>query len=75
MITLEKERGALCLECADLDHLEFLPSGDAALTRRASTHSRLKAVVVQFSRARRRYERQGVLIESEALDIVLGGMA
>ena len=68
MITLEKERGALCLECADLDHLEFLPSGDAALTRRAIKHSRLKAVVVQFSRARRRYERQGVLIESEALE-------
>ena len=68
MITLEKERGALCLECADLDHLEFLPSGDAALTRRSIKYSRLKAVVVQFSRARRRYERQGVLIESEALE-------
>jgi hypothetical protein len=68
MITLEKERGALCLACADLNHLEFLPSGDAALTRRASKYSQLKAVVVQFSRARRRYERQGVLIESEALE-------
>src|SRR5947209_1470109 len=68
MVTLEKERGALCLACADLAHLEFLPSGDAALTRRATKHSRLKAVVVQFSRARRRYERQGVLIEPEALE-------
>ena len=28
--------GALCLDCADLGHLEFLPSGDAALTRRAT---------------------------------------
>ena len=28
----------LCLECADLDHLVFLPSGDVALTRlRGST--------------------------------------
>jgi hypothetical protein len=26
---------ALCLSCADLDHLEYLPRGDAALTRRA----------------------------------------
>jgi hypothetical protein len=68
MVTLEEERDALCLECADLDHLEFLPSGDAALTRRAIKHSQLKAVVVQFSRARRRYERQGVLIESEGLE-------
>jgi hypothetical protein len=24
MITLDKERGALCLSCADLDHLQFL---------------------------------------------------
>jgi hypothetical protein len=32
-ITLEEQRGALCLSCADLDHLVFLPSGNAALTR------------------------------------------
>jgi hypothetical protein len=35
-ISLDRDRGALCLGCADLDHLEFLASGDAALTRRAS---------------------------------------
>ena len=29
-ITLVEEKGALCLSCADLDHLIFLPSGDAA---------------------------------------------
>jgi len=29
----------LCLSCADLDHLVFLPRGDAALTRRASRYS------------------------------------
>jgi hypothetical protein len=59
---------AQCLECADLDHLVFLPRGDAALTRRAGKHSRLKAVVVQWAWARKRYERQGVLIEEEALE-------
>ena len=59
---------AQCLECADLDHLVFLPRGDAALTRRAGKHSRLKAVVVQWARARKRYERQGILVEEEALD-------
>lgn len=67
MITLEKERGALCLVCGDLDHLEFLSRGDAALTRRATKHSRLKAVVLQWSRTRKQYERQGVLVEAEAL--------
>ena len=58
----------LCMACADLDHLIFLPSGDAALTRRASKHSTLRAVVVRFSRSRKRYERQGVLIEGAALE-------
>lgn len=57
----------LCLPCADLDHLVFLGSGNAALTRRARKHSKISPVVVQFSRARRRYERQGVLVEEEAL--------
>jgi len=66
-IFLAGERSALCLECADLDHLEFLPPGDAALTRRARKYSRVCAVVLKFSRARKRYERQGLLIEAAAL--------
>lgn len=66
---LSMEKGApLCMECADLDHLVWLPSGDAALTRRAKKHSTLWAVIVKFSRARRRYERQGLLVEEEALE-------
>jgi len=62
------EDKAQCLECADLDHLVFLPRGDTALTRRAGKHSRLKAVVVQWARARKRYERQGILVGEEALE-------
>jgi len=58
----------LCLSCADLDHLVYLPRGDTALTRRARKHSPLSAVVVRFSRSRKRYERQGVLVEEGALD-------
>lgn len=58
----------LCLTCADLDHLVYLPRGDTALTRRARKYSLLSAVVVRFSRARKRYERQGVLVEEAALD-------
>ena len=58
----------LCLACADLDHLVYLPRGDTALTRRARKHSTLSAVVVRFSRTRKRYERQGVLVEESALE-------
>jgi hypothetical protein len=66
-ITIE-DNEALCLECADLDHLEYLPAGDAALTRRARKHSRLSPVVLQWSRTRKRYERQGILAEAEAIE-------
>ena len=67
-ITLERDKGCLYLSCADLDHLVFLPSGNAALTRRARKHSTLNAVVLKWNRARKRYERQGLLVEEEALD-------
>ena len=66
-ITLEEDSRAICLACADLDHLVFLPAGDAALTRRARKHSRLSAVVLKWSRTRKRYERQGLLVEEDAL--------
>jgi hypothetical protein len=59
--------GPVCLRCADLDHLVLLPAGDAALTRRAKKASALSAVVVRFSRSRRRYERRGILVEEAAL--------
>nr|NQU90359.1 DUF2293 domain-containing protein [Bacteroidota bacterium] len=68
-ITLTREKGALCLSCADLDHLLFLQSGDAALTRRSKKHSTLWAVVLKWSRARKRYERQGLLVEEKALEL------
>jgi hypothetical protein len=58
----------LCLRCADLDHLVYLGRGDAALTRRARKYSTLSAVVVRFSRSRGRYERQGLLVEEDALE-------
>lgn len=40
----------------------------AALTRRTRKHSRLSAVVLIWGRARERHERQGLLVENEALD-------
>ncbi|GAA2845676.1 DUF2293 domain-containing protein [Streptosporangium fragile] len=59
--------GPHCLTCADLDHLVFLPAGDAALSRRAKKESGLAAVVVRFNRRRKRYERMGILVEEAAL--------
>jgi len=56
-----------CLDCVDMAHLVFLPAGDAALSRRARKASSLSAVVIEFSRSRKRYERQGLLVEEDAL--------
>ena len=58
----------LCLTCAELDHLVYVPPGDPALSRRARKHSTLSAVVVHFSRRRKRYERQGILVEEAGLE-------
>lgn len=63
-----EDAGPLCLDCADFGHLEFLPAGDAALTRRAKKASGLSAVVVKWSRSRKRYERQGILAEPAAIE-------
>jgi hypothetical protein len=59
--------GPACLGCVGLGGLAFLAAGDPLLTRRAKTKSARWAVVVRFSRSRRRYERQGLLVESQAL--------
>ncbi|TPG34193.1 DUF2293 domain-containing protein [Mycolicibacterium hodleri] len=67
-LLVKTDAGTLCLDCADLGHLVFLPSGDAALTRRAKKLSRLSAVVVRWSARRNRYERQGILVENDAVE-------
>ncbi len=59
--------GPACLRCVGLDDLEFLPAGDTLLTRRAKAKSTRSAVVVRFSRSRRRYERRGLMVEPQAL--------
>jgi hypothetical protein len=63
-----EDSGPQCLTCTDMDHLVFLPAGNAALSRRAKAGSVLAAVVVRWSRSRKRYERQGILVEEAALE-------
>jgi hypothetical protein len=58
----------LCLSCAHLEDLEYLPAGDTALTRRTTKYSQRIAVVVRFSRSRGHYERQGILAETSAVE-------
>src|SRR6266508_2668645 len=60
--------GPPCIGCAGQGHLLCLRAGVAELSRRARKASRLAAVVVRFSRSRKRYERQGILVEEAALE-------
>ena len=61
-----ENEGPSCLKCVGLGDLEFLPAGDPLLTRRAKARSARHAVVVRFSKTRKRYERQGLLVEPQA---------
>ncbi len=56
-----------CMDCADLAHLTLLPSGDVALTRRASKYAPLSAVLLKWSRIGKRYERRGTFVDEAAL--------
>jgi hypothetical protein len=66
LLRVEGEQ-ALCLDCADLGYLEYLPRGAPAVTRRARKYAALSAVVLEWSRTRKRYERQGLLTAPEAI--------
>lgn len=56
-----------CLKCAGLDQLSFLPAGDAALTRRTKKYAATARPVLKWSRSRKRFQRQGLLAEQEAI--------
>jgi hypothetical protein len=66
-LLMMENSGPACLRCVGLDDLEFVPAGDALRSRRVKANSTRCAVVVSFSRSRRRYERQGLLVEPQAL--------
>lgn len=58
----------ICLECAGLGNLVYLPRGDAALSRRARKESEQTAIVYRYNRSQKRRERQGILIQPAALE-------
>lgn len=58
-----EEKQSLCLNCAGFGDLVFL----GLLTRAAMKYSSTGLVVVKFSRVRKRYERQGLLVQEEGL--------
>jgi len=61
------DNGPICMTCSGLINLALVPTGNARLTRRAKALREPFAVVVKWSRARKRHERQGILVDEAAL--------
>jgi hypothetical protein len=64
----DNDREVLCRICAELETLEVLPSGNAAITRLAKKYSKTRFVIVKWSETWKCYERQGLLLEPQAID-------
>jgi hypothetical protein len=63
----EDEKEVYCLNCEKLDHLQVLKAGDPKITRLAKKYSTTLFVVMKWSDTWKFYERQGLLVEPEAL--------
>ena len=68
LIFNKPDKGAICLSCAGLDGLLVLPSGNTALTVRSKKYSKISAAILRYNKSRKRFQRQGVLVEEKALE-------
>jgi hypothetical protein len=64
----EDEKEVYCCNCAGLADLTLLASGNATVTRLAKKYSQIRFVVVKWSDTWKCYERQGLLVEKQALE-------
>ncbi|WP_158447945.1 DUF2293 domain-containing protein [Aquimarina longa] len=63
----ENHKGT-CFSCSPFIGYVMLPPGNVAMTRRSKKHSTLCAVVLAWNQRRKRYERQGQLVEEIAIE-------
>lgn len=68
LISKEEDREVLCDKCSGFETLEFLPGGNAKITQLAKKASSRFFVVLKWSELWKTYERQGLLVESSAID-------
>ena len=64
----ETDKEVFCLKCAGLGDLEILLSGNQKITRLASKYSTRRFVIMKWSDTWKCYERQGILVEAQAID-------
>jgi hypothetical protein len=62
-----REREVLCQSCAGLATFSQLPAGNAQATRLAKKYSPQRYLVMRWSELWKCYERQGLLVETQAI--------
>lgn len=62
-----EEKEVFCLTCSGLSGMEVLRSGNAQVTRLAKKYSTKHFIVLKWSEIWKTYERQGLLVEPDAL--------
>jgi len=65
-----EEREVLCRVCAGLAEFECISSGNAKVTRLVSKYSSTRYVVLRWSDLWKCYQRQGIMVERQAVDKV-----
>ncbi len=63
----ETEKGT-CFNCSAFVSYTFLPTGDAALTRRSKKYSTRCGILMVWNPRRKRFERKGQYVEQAAID-------
>src|SRR5277367_4003236 len=66
----DEDREVLCQSCANLNGFELVRAGNAPATRLLSKYSSTRYVVLKWSELWKTYERQGIFVESSAIDKV-----
>lgn len=62
------EKEVFCRKCSKLDDLVVLKPGNAQVTRLAKKYSKRHFVIMKWSELWKTYERQGLLVEPDALE-------
>jgi len=62
------ETEVFCRKCAGLEDFEILRSGNAQVTRLAKKYSKEHFVIMKWSELWKTYERQGLLVQPDALE-------
>jgi hypothetical protein len=70
LIDGQDEREVQCKKCAGLSEFKMVRAGDAKITRMAKKHSPQRFVVLKWSELWKTYERQGLLVQPEAVELI-----